>query len=319
MKFVRSLVLAAVVAGATVAGARAQGTGLTLGTASLGGTYFVYGGVVASLLTEKLGVNVSTQQTQGPNQNIILVSRREIDLGMATMGIALEAWEGKKEGWGGKQYRDVRALFPMYDTPFHVVALAKSGIKTVADLRDKKVGMGPRAGTCGTYYPRIFKELGVNVTPRFGQAGDIAGQLGDSLIHAFAFCAGVPIAAFVELDGTKDVRFFAFTADEIKVIRSAMPELSESTIPKGTYKSQKDDIKTVGIYNFFVTHKDLDTDLAYRIVKVVMENNRELMNGHAAAKETLIENWTKNTFLPFHPGAIKYFAEKGIDIPDNLR
>lgn len=291
---------------------------LTLGTASVGGTYFVYGQVWASLVNEKIGTNISTQQTQGPNQNIILTNDRKIDFGMATMGVALQAWNGKGAWTQGKQYRNIRAIFPMYDTPFHFVALTKSGIKSVKDLGGKKAGVGPRAGTCGTYFPLMFKALGVDATIRNGQASDMSANLQDGLIDAFPFCAGVPIAAYSELETTNDVTFFTFTDDELKKVKAALPELSDSLIPAGTYKSQKQDHKTVGLYNFAIAHKDVPDDLVYAVVKAVLENNAQMMKGHKASKETLVENWNRNTFLPFHPGAIRYFKEKGINVPKNL-
>jgi TRAP transporter TAXI family solute receptor len=317
MKTVRLVVLAAVLGlvGSNIAAAQ---QGLTLGTASVGGTYFVYGGVVAKLLTDKLGVTVSTQQTQGPNQNVILVSDKKIDLGMTTMGIAWQAVRGEGDWTQGRKFSDIRALFPMYDTPFHFVALQKSGIKAVKDLKGKKAGVGPRAGTCGTYFPLMFKALNLDLTIRFGQANDMANQLSDGLIDAFPFCAGIPIAAYSELENTKDVVFFTYTADEIAKIKKALPEMSDSTIPKGTYKAQKEDHKTVGVYNFFIVNKGLSDDLAYKITKAVLESNPDMVKGHAAASETVINNWNKNTFLPFHPGAVKYYAEKGIKIPSNL-
>jgi hypothetical protein len=291
---------------------------LTLGTASVGGTYFVYGQVWASLANEKLGTNISTQQTQGPNQNIILTDSKQIDLGMTTMGVALQAWEGKGEWTKGKQHRNIRATFPMYDTPFHFITLEKSGIKSVKELDGKRAGVGPRAGTCGTYYPLMFKALGVNATIRNGQGSDMAAALQDGQIDAFPFCAGVPIAAYSELETTNKVRFFTFTADEIQKLKAALPELSDSTIPKGTYKQQTEDHKTLGVYNFGIAHKDLPDDLVYEITKTVLENNAAMVKGHAAAKETLVENWNRNTFLPFHPGAVRYYKEKGIAIPAKL-
>lgn len=291
---------------------------LTLGTASVGGLYFVYGQVWASLVNEKIGTNISTQQTQGPNQNIILADAGKIDFGMTTMGVALQAWEGKGAWTQGKQYRNMRAIFPMYDTAFHLVALEKSPVKTVADLSGKKSGIGPRAGTCGTYYPLIFKALGINTTIQNGQASDMGAALQDGLIDAFPFCAGFPIPVFSELETTNKVRFFTFTADEIKKLRTAMPELSESTIPKGTYKQQTEDHKTVGLYNFAIANKDVADDLVYAVVKAVLENNPQMVKGHAASRETLLENWNRNGFLPFHPGAIRYFREKGITVPKHL-
>lgn len=291
---------------------------LTLGTASVGGTYFVYGQVWASLVNSKIGTNISTQQTQGPNQNIILADSKQIDFGMTTMGVALQAWEGQGEWTKGKQYRNIRAIFPMYDTPFHFITLEKSGVRSVRDLDGKRTGVGPRAGTCGTYFPLFFKALGINPTVRNGQASDMASNLQDGLIDAFPFCAGIPIAAYSELETTNKVRFFTFTDDEIKKIKAALPELSDSVIPRGTYKQQTEDHKTIGLYNFAIAHRDVPADLVYAVVKAVLENNPDMVKGHAAAKETLLENWTRNSFLPFHPGMIRYLREKGIKVPPRL-
>ena len=291
---------------------------LTLGTASVGGTYFVYGQVWASLVNEKLGTNIGTQQTQGPNQNIILTNTRQIDFGMTTMGVALQAWNGTGEWTKGQKYSNIRAMFPMYDTPFHFVTMKKSGINSVAQLADKKVGVGPRAGTCGTYFPLMFKALGVEPTIRNGQASDMAANLQDGLIDVFAFCAGVPIAAFSELETTNDVTFFTYSDAELAKIKAALPEMSDSVIPKTTYKQQTADHKTVGLFNFAIAHKDVPEDLVYNVVKAVLENNAQMVKGHKAATETLTANWNRNGFLPFHPGAVRYFKEKGIAVPDKL-
>jgi uncharacterized protein len=294
--------------------AQAQPKSLTLGTASVGGTYFIYGGVVATLLTDTIGVNVSTQQTQGPNQNIILVDSKAIELGMTTMGIALQAWEGSGEWTKGKKFTNVRALFPMYDTPFHFVTTEKTGIKSVADMNGKTIGAGPKAGTPGTYFPLMFETLGLKANWRFGQASDMQNQLADGLLDVFAFAAGLPIAAFSELEAQRPVVFITFTDQQLATLKQKMPELSDSVIPKNTYKSMPGDQKTVGVYNFAIAHKDLDNDTAYKIVKAVLENNDRMVKGHAAAVETLAKNADRNAFLPFHPGAVKYYQEKGIKL-----
>jgi hypothetical protein len=292
---------------------------LTLGTASVGGTYFVYGQAWATLVGEKIGLPINTQQTQGPNQNFMLVQAKQIELGMTTMGVGLQAWNGQGDWTKGQQMRDVRALFPMYDTPFHFVALRRSGIDSVAKLAGKRVGVGPRAGTPGTYFPLMFTALGVaGVEIRNGQASDMASQMADGLIDCFAFAAGLPIAAYTELSNTQDVVFFSFTAAEIARLQQAMPELSPSTIPAGTYKQMAAAQPTLGLFNFAIAHKSVPDSLAYAIVKAVHENHDAMVKGHAAAKETLPENVTKNTFLPFHPGAAKYYTEKGLKIPANL-
>jgi TRAP transporter TAXI family solute receptor len=310
--------LLAVATGAPSRPATAQPRALTLGTASVGGTYFIYGGVVANLLTEKLGINVSTQQTQGPNQNIILLEDRRIDLGMTTMGIALQAWNGSGAWTQGRRFQGIRALFPMYDTPFHFVTTERSSVRAVADLHGRTVGVGPRAGTPGTYFPLMFDALGIKATIRNGSASDMVGQLGDGLIDAFAFAAGLPIAAFAEIEAQRPVRFFTFTDAQIATLKQKLPELSDAVIPRGTYRTLAEDHRTVGVFNFFIAHRDLPEDLAYRITKAVLENNAALVKGHAAAKETVVANWSKNAFLPFHPGAVRYYREKGITIPAAL-
>ncbi|MCC7426414.1 MAG: TAXI family TRAP transporter solute-binding subunit [Alphaproteobacteria bacterium] len=292
---------------------------MNMGTAAPGGVYAVYGPGWGALVQEATGIAVSYRATQGPNQNIILVDRKEIELGMTTMGPALQAWNGQGQWTQGNRFRNIRALFPMYDTPFHAIALARSNISRYDQLAGKNIGVGPRAGTPGTYWPAIMQALGIRVAAvRYGSGSDMGGQLGDGLIDAFPFAAGAPIPVFTEMETTNQINFLDFSAEQITKLKQAMPELSDATIPKGTYRTQQNDIKTVGLYNFAICNKDLSADLVYEIVKSVMTNNPRLVAAHATGKETLPQNWNKNAFLPFHPGAARWFRENGHAIPDNL-
>ena len=314
--FRRGLVAAALALTAVIgsaSGASAQ-TSLVLGTASVGGTYYVYGGVVAQILTDKAKLQITPQETQGPNQNVIMVSDGKMGLGMTTMGVALQAMQGSAAWTKGKKYEGIRALFPMYDTPMQCVSLAKSGITNFKQLEGKTVGIGPKAGTAGTYFPMIFDALAMKVSVRNGQSVDMSNQLKDGLLDAFCFGAGAPVPAFSELDAEQQVVFYTWTPDEIARIRKAIMEFTDSTIPKGTYKQQTTDQKTVGLYNFAIASKDMADDLAYLITKTVLENNAAMLRAHAAAKDTIAANATRNTFLPFHPGAVRYYKEKGIKL-----
>jgi TRAP transporter TAXI family solute receptor len=293
---------------------------LTLGTASVGGVFFVYGQVWANIAADATKVPINTRQTDGPNHNIILTETKQIELGMTTMGVALQGWNGEGAWTQGRKFQNIRAMFPMYDTMFHFVALQKSGIKSVADLAGKSLGVGPRAGTPGTYLPLMMEALGIKVSAiRNGGASDMTSQLGDGLIQSFGFAAGLPFPAFSEAEASNPVTFFTFTPAQIATLKQKMPELSDAVIPKGTYRTLTEDQATVGVFNFAIAHKDVPADIVYGIVKAVMENNPRMVQGHAAAKETLPENVSKNTFLPFHPGAVRYFEEKGFKIPANLR
>ncbi len=312
---------AAIVLAALPAAAQKVGwpKSLTMGTASVGGVFFIYGQVWANIAGEATKVPVSTRQTDGPNHNIILVDAKQVELGMSTMGVALQGWNGTGAWTQGRKFQNVRALFPMYDTAFHCMALKKSGISSVAQLAGKNLGVGPKAGTPGTYVPAMLEALGVKVAAiRNGAASDMTSQLGDGLIDAFCFAAGLPFPAFSEAEASHTVAYFGFSKDELAKLKAKFPEFSDAVVPKGTYKTLAEDQATVGVFNFAIVHKDVPEDLVYEIVKAVMENNPKMVQGHVAAKETLPQNVSKNAFLPFHPGAARYFREKGHQIPDAL-
>lgn len=292
---------------------------LTVGTASQGGVYFVYGNGLAGFLAEELGLNASGEVTGGPVQNVTLTQMGDHDIGLVTMGPAYEAWIGESELAPGLPHADIRALFPMYETPFQGVALASSGITSVSDFEGKRIGVGPAGGTPGTYWPRFLNTLGINATISNAGAADTAGQLKDGLVDAFVFAAGLPIGAFSQLVAESDVVLFGFTEDELAQIMEGHPEVSPFTIPAGTYTTQEDDQMSVAMWNFAIAHQDMPESLAYEITKLVMENNDRMLQIHAAAAATLPENVGNNSFLPFHPGAVRYFDEIGIDIPEDLR
>ncbi len=292
---------------------------LNMGTAAPGGTYALYGPAWGQMAQEATGVAISYRTTQGPNQNIILVNRREVELGMATMGVALQAWNGQGDWTQGNRFRDIRALFPMYDTPFHGIALKRSGITNHSQLGGRSVGVGPRGGTPGTYYPQLLNTLGVRPSAvRYGSASDLVGQIQDGLLDCFLFASGVPVPAFSEIEVQAEVNYLDFTEEEVRRLTTQYPELSPGTVPMGTYRSQTRPLSIVGMYNFAICHRSLAEDLVYEITKSVLGQNPRLRQAIAAASETVAANWTKNTFLPFHPGAARYLREAGQPVPDSL-
>ncbi|QTF93099.1 TAXI family TRAP transporter solute-binding subunit [Halomonas sp. BM-2019] len=279
---------------------------LTVGTASQGGTYYIYGSGWANLVGDALGVSFGAEVTGGPVQNATLVQMGEHDFGMVTMGPGIE-------------HTDIRAIFPMYQTTLQIISLRGSGINSVADLDGKTVGVGPAGGTSDMYYPQLFEELGLNVRTRNGGAADQAGQLQDGLLDAFAFAAGIPISAFNQLEAQTDVNIFSFSEADMEQVLDNHPELSPATIPASVYSSLDEDLTAISIWNFAITHKDMPESLVYEVTKTVMENNDRMMQIHGASSETLPENYEHNTFLPWHPGAVRWFEENGYEIPEDLR
>jgi len=163
---------------------------LTIGTASPGGTYFVYGEGLARLLTRELKTTVWARPTEGPTENIRLIEAGEIQLGFVTLGVAQQAWNGTGEWTNAKRFRTMRAVFPMYDTPFQFMALRDRGILSVADLSGKRVGIGPSGGTTGTYMPEIFKALGMDAQLETGTWSELASRFSQGSLDALALGAG---------------------------------------------------------------------------------------------------------------------------------
>ncbi len=292
---------------------------IVIGTGSQGGTYFAYGSGFASMISEELGIGASVEITGGPVQNVTLVHTGEHNMGFVTMGPAYDAFVGKSALLPGVEHTDVRALFPMYVTPLQAAVLASSGITDFDDLEGKRVGVGPAGGTSGTYWPRYFKAADMDVTMSNAGGNDTAGQLKDGLIDGFLFAAGIPTGAYSQLAIENDVVFLSMTDEQRGRFIEAEPAMSPFVIPANTYDDQPEDLQTVSLWNFAIASKDMSDDVAYKIVKLAMENNDRMKQVHAAAKATLPENVVNNSFMTFHPGAVRWFEENGYTISDNLK
>jgi TRAP transporter TAXI family solute receptor len=145
-----------------------------------------------------------------------------------------------------------------------------------------------------------------------GSYEELAKELAEGKLDVLAVAAGAPLPAIAELEAKKKIAFVEPSPKEILTLRLAMPELTPATIPAGVYPSLKKGYATVGLYNFAVANKNLPDDLAYAIVDAVFANHQELVEAHPAAAETLPANFVHNTFLPYHPGAFRYYANRGV-------
>ncbi len=291
---------------------------LTIGTASPGGGYYPYGKELAAILSEAIGIPVSAQSTQGADQNIMLLDGGQIQLGFTTMGVALQAWNGTDPRAQGKKMRSMRALFPMYDTPFEFVALDSSGVRSLRELAGKRVGAGPQGGTGASYAPKIFAALETVVTLRYGAWTTMSSEMRSGLLDGLVGAAGVPFPALAEIDQTGETHFIELSGEDIATLRKAMPELSPSTLPAGSFPSLKADYRTVGMFNFAVARESLPDDLVYAITKALYANHDRLVRAYPAARESISANVDRNAFLPFHPGAVRYYREIGVGIPASL-
>jgi TRAP transporter TAXI family solute receptor len=287
---------------------------IALATASPGGVYLVYGQALARILSHALHIEVTAEATQGAVQNVILLEKRATMLAFINMGPALQGWNGSD--WAkGTHYRSMRVMFPMYDTAFQFVVAKRLRARSLDGFSDLRIGGGPRGGTSGAYIERVFKALGVTALVRHGAWDNLISQLAERELDGAAAAIGAPFPVLVQVDAQQLIEFVEPTSEQRAVIRKEIREISPSTIAAGTYPSLTKDYQTIGLYNFAVAHKDLSEDLVYKIVKTTFENHAQLVKAHPAAKETVPENIDRNTLLPLHPGALRYYREKGITVP----
>jgi len=309
-------VLASILAGVTIAltissSAVAQAPradwpkSLLLGTASPGGVFMIYGEAVAQLLTEKLGVATTITPSHGSVHNAQLIEKGTAQLGMVMMT-------------GDWNVAPMRALFPMYETPLHIVTLRRSGITTLAQLDKKRISPGPRATVMADYAQKIFAAFGISAEMRYGSFDAQGAELLKGDLDAIFVPIAVPAPAILNVESKEPVTLINLSPEQIDIIRKAIPALTPSNIAAGTYAALDKDFVTVGLWNFVVGRADLPDDLVYQLVKAVFEGQPRLRNAHPVARETIPQNAVKNTALPFHPGAVRYYREIGIKIPDAL-
>ncbi len=291
----------------------------SVGTASQGGTYFIYGSGWAKLASDSLRIPGGAEVTGGPVQNAALVHTGQLEFGMVTMGPAKDAWEGNSALAPGLRHDQIRAMFPMYKTAFQLAARSGDGIAAVADIPDgATVGVGPAGGTPGTYWPRFLEDLGKPVTVRHGGASDLAGQLQDGLIDVFAFAAGLPIPAFSQLEAQIDVSIFALTEEEVTLLVNSQP-VAPFTVDPGLYTTVDGAQSTVAMWNFAIANRDVPASMVYAVMDAVLGQPEAMLSIHTAAAETVPENWRRNTILPFHEGAWRWLEDNGHEVPADLK
>jgi len=291
---------------------------VTIGAAPVGGTYYIWVGGFIKLLQDKMGIPGYMVVTGGPVHNTQLVDTKQSDLGMVTVTPLWEGWHG--EGWvKGKKHQNTRVIFPMYASYFQMYTLKKSGIKSIHDLNGKSVGVGPIGGTPATYWPKILEIASVKPGRIVNaESVNLNIQIVYGTLDANSQAVGLPWVIVTEIETTHEINILSIPkADAEKFIRK-YPLFAPGVIPRGYYKSNKDyDIETITVWNYMICHKDDPEDFIYEVVKKSFENVDIIIAAHASAKEMKPETIVHSP-IPLHQGAVKYYKEKGIKIPDKL-
>jgi uncharacterized protein len=286
---------------------------VTLMTAGDGSAFLPYGEGIATYLARK-GIGIEVRKSAGSNENLSAVDASPEVIGTAFMGSAYDAINGT--GWAaGRKHENLRALFPMYETSFQVAVLRNSAIGSLGDLDGKKVGVGPAKGPAEGFFRAAAEVAHIKPFIVNGDPAALAKQVAAGEIDALWQGAVVPIPSLSEVANQADAVIFGLSDTEVAAMLARFPQLSAATIPPGSYKGQTAEIRSVSAWNFVVANKDLPVETAYAITKAVLSAADPKSEIYPTAAGTLAGNASMNRILPFHPGAIRFYAEAGIKLP----
>lgn len=285
-----------------------------VGSASAGSLYITYTAAWADLLMKNIdGMNV-TVEPGGSSQNMKMIHSGDMDFGITATLQSYPGFHGT--GWAnGVKYDKVNSLFPGYSYEGVFLTLeSKRDINSIQDLNGKTIGLG-YAGGGSDFTGRELLEF-FDVKPKeFVNASwtDIGGMMKDGLVDAIYYLAGHPAGFIQELELQHNLKFFTLTDAEFARFKEAKPIYNVGIVPNGTYKSMTD-YKALQGWNFIIISPSFSEDFVYMLTKTTWENIAMIQGAHRSFVQTQLEN-VKYMNLPLHPGAKKYYQEKGVELP----
>ena len=283
-----------------------------IGTGGTSGIYFAMGGGLAQLLNQK-GYNSSAQTTGASVENMRLIEKAEVEIAFTQNDIADYAMNGKevfKEPL--KNSMAVAALFPEV---IQIVVEADSDIKSINDLKGKKIAVGSADSGGEVNTRQVLEAAGItynDIKAQYLPYGEASDHFKDKLIDAMFVTGGVPHAAIQDIASLHKVRFIPVPADIYNKLKERNPFYIQSTIPKGGYTGVNEDVATIAVMSTLITNKDLSEQTVYEITKNMFENLEVLKGSHIKWGLVSLSNAKEGITIPFHPGALKYYQEKGI-------
>ena len=316
MRKIIALVLALVMALALVAcGDDATGaTKMTMGTGGTQGTYYAYGGSLGNHIKNETGITVNVVSTDGSKANILGIDVGNYQLGTVQSDVMAYAYAGTRSFEKEGALDSFRVIGGLYAEAVQLVTMDPA-IKSVADLAGKKVSIG--AAGSGVYFNAIdiLGAAGLtedDIQPQYQSFGDSADALKDGKIDAAFIVAGAPTPAIQELCTTTDAYLVPIDGEIADKLMSGSPYYTLHKIPAGTYKGQDAEVTTVTVKATLIVSTSASEEDVYNITKAIFEKSDAI--GHAKCAELSLENATEGMTAPFHKGAAKYFAEKGITV-----
>ncbi|MDR2604904.1 MAG: TAXI family TRAP transporter solute-binding subunit [Desulfovibrio sp.] len=290
-------------------------------TGSSGGTYYALGGAMAAAWNKHLeseGIMVAGVASGASVENMHLLHSGEADLGMAMNNVADAAWNGGAP-FPGKMNK-FRALGVIYPEVYQIVADASTKATKLADLKGKRVAVGPVGSGTAVITELLFKAAGMDMSDIQAQRdgfGNAAAKMKDGHLDASCAVLSVPASSILELKTGMDLSYVDIGDAELAKLRESHPFFTRFSIPAGTY-SNTASIETVTCQAALYCRADLDEETAYKLTGALYEYSSEVAAAHAAGKSIQLKTALDGITTPLHPGAIRYYKEKNIAVPASL-
>ncbi|MCX8058717.1 MAG: TAXI family TRAP transporter solute-binding subunit [Spirochaetes bacterium] len=286
---------------------------LNIGTGGTAGTYYPLGGAIAEILNTKVpNVNATAVSTGGSVANINMLKENSVQMAFVQNDVAYYAYNGI-ELFQDKKFTGMKALCSLYPETIQIVTLTNKGIKTIYDLKGKKVAVGAAGSGVEVNARQILLSAGItykDISVQYLSFADAANGLRDGTIDVAFLTAGLPTAAVRDIASQRDIMLIPIPDNIVKDLTSKYPFYIKSIIPKDTYPKITSDIQTLAVLAMLVVRDDMKDDLVFSIVKAIFENLQKLEAAHQMGKFIKKENALFGISIPLHPGAEKYFKGK---------
>jgi TRAP transporter TAXI family solute receptor len=299
--------------------AMAQQKFVTIGTGGVTGVYYAAGGAICRLLNKDRkthGIRCSVESTGGSAFNVNTIKEGELDFGMAQSDVQYNAFKGEESFKEGGAHGDLRAVFSIHPEPFTVLAHPNAGVTKFEDFKGKRFNVGnPGSGTRASM-ERLLTAMGWTLAD-FSLASELKADehgpaLCDGKIDGFFYGVGHPSANIQDPTTTCAAKLVPLTGEAVDKLVAENPYYAKATIPGGLYNNNPDDTQTFGVLATLVTSANVPEESVYQLTKAVFENFDEFKSLHPAfAKLDPAKMISEGLSAPLHPGAEKYYKEKG--------
>lgn len=307
-----ALVAVALVMALMACGAPKQ-TFVNIASGGTGGTYYPLAGAMATIWQDAIkGMNASAQTTGASVANVNLLREDKADVIFVQNDIAYYAVNGL-EMFKDKAFPNLRGMATLYPETCQLIVLVESGIKSVADLRGKKVAVGAAGSGVEANARQIMAAAGItyaDIQPQYLSFNEASSNLKDGNIDAAFVTAGHPTAAVQDISATKAIAVVAIGDDLANKLMSQYPFYTKTVIPAGTYRGVDANVSTVAVKAMLAVSDKLESDVVQKMLKSLFENNDRLSAAHRAGAMVTKDTARDGMSLPLHPGAEKFYGSK---------